>query len=69
MTTFLALYRGDSVGASKLLALTADPSLVADFATRMLLQSDESEPDAVLQELEGGRRRALELVKNEAREG
>ncbi len=66
MTTFLALYRGESVGASKLLALTAEPSLVADFATRMLQQPEEPEPDAVLYELKHGRRRVLELVRDEA---
>ncbi len=66
MTTFLVLYRGDSVGASKLIALTAEPSLVADFAARMLQKPEEREPDAVLQELERGRRRALQLVKSEA---
>ena len=68
MTTFLALYRGDSVGASKLVALTAEPSLVADFAARMLQQPEESKSDAVLQELERGQRRALQLVRNEASE-
>jgi len=68
LTTFLALYRGDSVGASKLVALTAEPSLVADFAARMLQQPEESKSDAVLQELERGQRRALQLVRNEASE-
>ena len=66
MATFLALYRGESVSASKLIALTAEPSVVADFVTRMLQQPVEPEPDAVLYELEGGRRRALELVRDEA---
>lgn len=65
MTTFIALYRGESVSASKLVALTAEPSLVADFATRMLQCPEEPEPDAVLFELERGRRRALELVRDE----
>jgi hypothetical protein len=66
LATFLALYRGESVGASKLVTLTAEPSVVADFATRMLQQPVEPEPDAVLYELEDGRRRALELVRDEA---
>ncbi len=64
-TTFLALYRGESVGGSKLLALTADPTVVADFAARMLAATEE-EPDPVLDRLEDGRRRALRLVKDEA---
>ena len=68
MTTFLALYRGEAVGASKLIALTAEPAIVAHFAARMLSTPGEPEPDAVLYELEQGRRRALRLVKDEAGE-
>ncbi len=68
MTTFLALYRGDSVGMSKLVALTAEPSLVADFAARMLRIPEERDPDAVLYELEHGRRRALRLIHDETSE-
>ena len=67
MTTFLALYRGDSVSSAKLLALTADHKLVRDFAARLLDNRDgEQNLDPVLQELERGRRRALQLVKSEA---
>jgi hypothetical protein len=66
LATFLALYRGESIGASKLIALTADPNVVADFAARMLAEPEEPEPDPILHELEHGRRRALELVKGEA---
>lgn len=65
MTTFLALYRGESVNAAKLLALTADPALVQDFAARLLEEAvRETDPDPVLGELEQGRRRALRLVKS-----
>ncbi len=60
------LYRGESISAAKLLALTADPQLVSDFATRMLEESDEREQDSVMRELERGRRRALHLVQGEA---
>lgn len=67
MATFLALYRGDSVSAAKLLALTAEPALVSDFAARLLAEPEEQEQqDAVLGELENGRRRALRLVEREA---
>ena len=66
MTTFLALYRGDSVSAAKLLALTAEPDLVRDFASRMLAGPEEQESDPVLGELQRGRQRALQLVKSEA---
>lgn len=60
-TTFLALYRGNSVSAAKLVALTAEPELVRDFAARML-EGQEQEKDPVTLALERGRRRALELV-------
>jgi hypothetical protein len=66
LTTFLALYRGESVAAAKLLALTAEPELVCDFAKRMLARPEEQQPDEVLAELEHGRRRALRLVRSEA---
>jgi hypothetical protein len=62
MTTFLALYRGESVSAAKLLALTAEPTVVCEFAARLLVEPEEREQDAVLQELEHGRRRALHRV-------
>jgi hypothetical protein len=65
LTTFLALYRGDSVSASKLLALTADPQLVQYFAARLLEQPcHDQDADPVLGELERGRQRALQLVKS-----
>ena len=50
LTTFLALYRGDSIS----------------FAARLLTESQEQEQDAVLQEIERGRQRALQLVKSGA---
>jgi hypothetical protein len=65
-TTFLALYRGESVSGAKLLALTAEPEIVRDFVGRLLAEP-EAEEDAVALELERGRRRALQLVKSEAR--
>jgi hypothetical protein len=67
LASFLALYRGESITASKIVAVTAEPNLVRDFAMRMLAGPDE-EPDPVLGELENGRRRALELVRSEANE-
>ena len=64
-TTFLALYRGESIGGSKLLTLTADPKVVRDFAARMLAEP-EQEADPIIEELEHGRRGALRLVRGEA---
>ena len=65
MATFLALYRGDSISAAKLIALTAESSLVGEFAARMLTEPEEPEADPVFRELKRGRRQALELVKSE----
>jgi len=67
-TSFLALYRGESVSGAKLLALTAEPEIVRDFASRLLAGPEESQSDNVLHELEHGRRRALQLVHDEASE-
>lgn len=68
MSSFLALYRGDSIGSSKLVAVSADPATVSEFAERLLRQpiNAEREPDPVLLPIERGRRRALRVV---AREG
>ena len=63
--TFIALYRGESVSSAKLLAVTAKPEIVDDFAHR-LLNEPEAEEDPVTLELERGRRRALQLVRGEA---
>ena len=66
MTTFLALYHGESVSTAKLLALSAEPELVRAFAERLLAKPSQQEADPVIEELENGRRRALELVKGGA---
>jgi hypothetical protein len=36
MTTFIAIYRGDTVAGARIVAMTADPEIVQDFATRLL---------------------------------
>ena len=64
MTSFVALYRGETVGAAKMVAVSAEPDLVRDFAARMLAKPPEDQPDMVIRELEQGRRRALELMKS-----
>ena len=55
------------MGASKLIALSAEPALVADFAARLLQLPEEGETDAALREIDHGRRRALRLIEDEAR--
>ncbi len=66
MASFVALYRGETVGAARMVAVSADPDLVHDFASRMLAKPLEDNTDAVLKEIEHGRRRALRLVRSEA---
>ena len=36
MTSFIALYRGDTVSEARLTALSADPGIVNEFAARLL---------------------------------
>ena len=66
MTSFIALYRGETIGSARLVAATTDFEIVRDFAERMLSVPEGQEPDAVLRELELGRRRALRLVQDDA---
>jgi hypothetical protein len=63
MTSFLALYRGESIAGAKIVAVTTEPQLVRNFAAQMLVRPEE-ESDPVLVELVNGRRRALELVRS-----
>lgn len=61
--TYLALYRTDEHGRSVLLAVSADPVLVAEFAEALLAETVEDH-DPITGALHGGRRRALELVRD-----
>lgn len=70
MTSFLALYRGESVPTAQLVTVCADPELVARFAREMLEDPDHEltrrTGDPAVDALRGGRREALELVREEA---
>ncbi len=66
MASFIALYHGDTISTAALVATTADPEVVREFAERMLAVPEGQEPDDVLRELELGRRRALRLVRDDA---
>ena len=68
MASFLVLYRGETISAAKMVALSADPALVGDVAGRLLTDPEEPGQDATLAELEQGRRRALRLIQSEADE-
>ena len=41
MTSFIALYRGETVSGARIVALIADPQLVRDFAARLLERAPE----------------------------
>lgn len=61
----MALYAGATVGDAKMVAVTANPDVVRDFADRLLAdESSGHEQDAVIRELESGRRRALRMVRD-----
>lgn len=66
MTTYVAVYRGLTISDSRLVALSANPSLVADVTTRILAERQYEEPDLVVACVEEGRRQALKLIKQEA---
>ena len=66
MTTFLALYRGKTIADAKMVAVSADPELVAAVATRLLDTPHPQGEDPVVATLERGRRAALRLIEREA---
>jgi hypothetical protein len=43
MTSFLALYKGETVCGARLVALTADPQMVRDFAARLITDEPAEE--------------------------
>ena len=66
-SSFIALYRGHTITDAKLVAVSADPGMVADFAKRLLRQprGDAAAADPVLATIEQGRRQALRLIARE----
>jgi hypothetical protein len=66
MTNFVALYRGETVGSAKIVAVSADAGLVADFAARMLNRQEETEDDPIVGSIDAARRQALHLIAEEA---
>ena len=66
MTSFIAIYRGQTIGTARLIAVTANPELVAEVSSKML-ENVACESDEVLKALDQGRRSALTLVAQEAK--
>ncbi len=69
MPTFLALYRGHTIGEARLVVASADATLVADFAARLLQQEGNDEHDPVVHKLEEGRRGALRAILRDSELG
>jgi hypothetical protein len=61
MTTFIAVYRGDTVAGARIVALSADPEIVRDLAARLLESSPGryEEPESV----DKDERRTMRVVK------
>lgn len=67
MTTFLAVYRGQTVSTAKLIAVTADPGVIAAVVDHFLDQSTSTaESDPAIEATCRGRRRALRIIRREA---
>jgi hypothetical protein len=69
MATFVAVYRGRTIGEAEIISVSADPQLVA-LVTAQMLDAEPNraseEPDPALTALRQGRRRALHLIREEA---
>ena len=46
MTNFIALYRGESVAAARLIAVTSEPQIVERFLQQLAGTTDSEEPNA-----------------------
>jgi hypothetical protein len=68
MTTFIAIYRGETVAASKLVAVSADPVLVARIVSALRDETRGSTDDQVLNAMEIAKYDALELIEEELKE-
>jgi hypothetical protein len=65
MVNFIALYRGRTLNDAEVIAITGEVSVVSEFAERMLMK-DDGETDPILRQAQEGKRRVLELVRDEA---
>ncbi len=69
MVSFIALYRGPSLSAAELVAVSADPVLVGHVAGALLderARAGSGTDDPATVALTEGKRHALELVRDEA---
>ncbi len=66
MTTFVAIYRGQTIGEAKLIAVSADSSVVAQIS-KMLLKNVSGKGDEITCRFERGRKSALRLIYEETK--
>ena len=66
MATFVAIYRGETIDSARLIALSADPELIADVTARILQEHPGKHPDPIVACVEKGRKAALHLIAKEA---
>jgi hypothetical protein len=69
MATFIAIYRGETIAGARLIALSANPDLVADVSARILQEHPGQDADPAIACIEQGRRAALHLIKQEHGDG
>jgi hypothetical protein len=70
MKTFLAIYRGDTFGNSRIVAVSIDPDVVAFVAGHLIEKMSEVEYDQIPHDpvrvaTEQGRRQALAMIRQE----
>ena len=66
--TFIAVYRGRTASDARLVALSADPSLVAVVVGQILTERDAGAAhDPVVAGIERARRQSLRLIRRELR--
>ena len=69
MTTFVALYRGQTVNSAQMVAVSADAELVTFVAEKLLEEksvNQTKETDPITQAIEQGRCRALTFITSGA---
>jgi hypothetical protein len=65
MPTFLAVYRGRTIGEARMVAVTAEPGLVAEVVDRLLSHPQMDDDDPVVRAIDRGRVTALRLIQHE----
>jgi hypothetical protein len=66
MSTFIAIYRGDTIADARIVAVSANQALIAEISSRLLREPIDDGEDPVVRTLEQSRRKALRLIKREA---